>query len=130
MGRGAAGGEVCMVFRRKKKKDLRESVLVESVKESIGAGTCERVMDMTGWYIAGKCMKELTESVTAPIKQNDNIQLLNLSFNGLQDQDILTLMKALVKNSTLNELNVSNNFIGWNGASAFAKLLDQSRCPQ
>lgn len=38
-------------------------------------------------------------------------------------------MKALVKNDSLNNLNVSNNFIGWNGAAAFAKLLDQSRCP-
>lgn len=56
-------------------------------------------------------------------QKNEELQVLDLSWNGFGDEGAVSIGEALEENGTLLKLDLSNNRIGFDGCKALAKAI-------
>jgi Ran GTPase-activating protein (RanGAP) involved in mRNA processing and transport len=71
---------------------------------------------MTGWQI----QNSLTEKVAAEMIQSKGTVEINLSFNGLGDDECEQLANVIKNTKTIKRIILENNFIHAQGAQALA----------
>lgn len=71
-------------------------------------------------------LEELNK-IIAEIKENPNMQELDLATKALTDTYFLTIIKALEENQTITKLNVSDNYISANCVPALITLINDKK---
>lgn len=84
-------------------------------------------MDMTGWQI----QSSLTDRFSSQMIESRGTVEVNLSFNGLGDDECDELAKVIKQSKTIKRLILENNHIHEKGAQALAQgeILERERAP-
>lgn len=98
--------------------------LAESLKEE--SSIVELRLRGSFIYTEQKHKRDCLNALAEALKENTSLINLDLSCNGLEDEDIMNFAEALKENSGLVEINLERNYIGAFGEKALADAMEKN----